>query len=440
MEERLGNVLKDHPDVLKQSRSYPTINNDFVKIKDIPETFDGRDIWGTYLLTPELDRKASWALVAKDVLNDRFCLQSGGQMLVNFDEFEIVSCMDIPPNKKVDNIPSYPVEYKNVYQGYSIYDAWEYIYKFGVCQQDCFSRHLLEEINMDPPTKLADYSDKIKLYGTNCSNLLDVGKTSCIATKDGKPIARRAFFSDSIYNVGNDDDIEKAITQIKGEIVKWGPVAAGFIMYENFFDEKWNGRSVYDKVEGKPIGGHYVSIVGYGKDYWICRNNWGTDWGLLGYFKIKMGLAECQLEKNVSACSPYLYKRRKNEKSIKGTLNDKTVNIFNMEKINSKLFKYRQYLRINFILYYTFETIDLIKEKKLSGSLLPVIEYPKLLPDMNEFWVMDILDYDYKVMAEEEDDRKPVNWSYYILIIISCIFLGLVGYLGVDVSKVSKKK
>jgi hypothetical protein len=63
-----------------------------------------------------------------------------------------------------------------------------------------------------------------------------------------------------------------------------------------------------------------------------------------------------------------------------------------------------------------------------------VIEYPKLLPDMNEFWVMDILDYDYKVMAEESH-TKGVNWSYYTLVILSCIFLGVVGYLGVGLKK-----
>ena len=438
MDDLSGSVLTDHPDVLKQALSYPIIDNNFVKIKELPETFDGRDVWGTYILTPDNNKNPAWALVAKDVLNDRFCLQSGGQMLVNFDEFEIVSCMDIPPNKKVDNVVSYPSEYKNIYHGYSIFDAWEYIYKFGVCQQRCFSKSRLEDMSIDPPTKIKDYSDKIKLYGKDCSNLEDVGKTSCLSTVDGKPVARRAFFCDSIYNVGNVgniENIEKAIIQIKGEIVRWGPVAAGFILYENFVDEKkWNGHTVYDKVEGKPIGGHYVSIVGYGKDYWICRNNWGTDWGLLGYFKIKMGLLECQLEKNVSACTPYLYKRRSSEKSINGSLDNKVVNIFDMQKINPKLFKYRKYLRINFSLYYTYETIDLIKEKKLFGSLFPIIEYPKLLPNMNEFWVMDILDFNYKVISDSEEKEQTFLWPYRISIILGCIFLIYIGYVK-DIKK-----
>ena len=441
MEERLGNVLTDHPDVAKQASIYPTILNDFAKVKELPESFDGRDIWGTYLLPPENQKMASWALVAKDVLNDRFCLQSGGQMMVNFDEFEIVSCMDIPPNKKVDGVASYPNEYKNVYQGYSIYDAWEYIYKYGVCQQNCFSISQLEDLEITLPNKFEDYSDKIKEYGNQCSELEDIGKTSCLARVDGKPVARRAFFCDSIYNVGyNEKDMKNKIEQIKAEIVKRGPVATGFVVYENFVDKAWNGRSTYEKVSGKPLGGHYVSIVGYGADYWICRNNWGTEWGLLGYFKIKMGIPECKLEDNVSACSPYLYPRRESENEIDGKDRDgEIVNIFDMETINPKLFKYRTHLRINFRLYYTDETIKAIRAGKLYGSLKPVIEYPALLPNLNEFWVMDILDYNYKIIAEDEDDgggngngknNKWVNYLNYVILIFAIAFLTTIGYFS----------
>jgi hypothetical protein len=436
MDNRVGNVLTDHPDVAKQSKIYPTIINDFVKVKEIPDTFDGRDIWGTYLVSPQNQKLSSWALVAKDVLNDRFCLQSGGQMMVNFDEFEIVSCMDIPPNKKVDGVLSYPHEYKNIYQGYSIYDAWEYIYKFGVCQQNCFSGSQLEKMKVDTPDKIIDYSDKIKEYGNECSELEDIGKTSCLTKVDRKPVARRAFFCDSIYNVGSDKTMKDKIQQIKAEIVRWGPVAAGFIVYENFMDKEWEGRTMYEKVEGKPLGGHYVSIVGYGKDYWICRNSWGTGWGLLGYFKIKFGIPECKLEDNVSACSPYLYKRRESENNVEGMKDGEKVSIFDMEEISPKLFKYRTHLRINFLLYYTDETIEAIRAGKLYGSLKPIIVYPGLLPDLNEFWVMDILDFNYSVMAEDEEKQhkngKSGRYIYYAILFFSLSFLFIIGYLSVD--------
>lgn len=455
MDERFGNVLKDHPDVLKQSNQYPIISNDFVKIKDLPQSFDGRDIWGTYLVSPSNEKLSSgWVITAKDVLNDRFCLQSGGQLLVNFDEFEIVSCMDIPPNRKVEGVISYS-DYKTIYQGYSIFDAWEYIYKFGVCQQNCFSKSQLQKLNIDTPDKITNYSDKIKLYGTDCSNLEDIGRTSCLLKVGDKQVARRAFFSDSIYNVGAGNTPED-IKKIKGEIVRWGPVAAGFIVYENFVEGLtkkggWNGSSIYKSVSGKPIGGHYVSIVGYGTDikedkpsettdYWICRNSWGTDWGLLGYFKIKIGIPECKLEENVTACSPYLYERRKGEDKIDGKLKDKEINIFDMEKINPKLYKHRNHLKINFKLFYTDETVDFIKKDILKGSLVPLIEYPSLLPDMRYFWVKDILEYDYQTLVsdsgvvDETSDHKETNnkisYLYYFTFLVACVILVMMGYFS----------
>lgn len=456
MDERFGNVLKDHPDVLKQSNQYPIITNNFVKIKQIPDSFDGRDIWGTYLVSPADDQlSSSWAIVAKDVLNDRFCLHSGGQLLVNFDEYEIISCMDIPPNRKVDGVMSYS-EYKTIYQGYSIFDAWEYIYKFGVCQQQCFSQNQLKKLNFETPDKITNYADKIKIYGTDCSNLEDIGRTSCLTKKENKPVARRSFFSDAIYNVAG-NNLEETVKKIKGEIVRWGPVAAGLIVYENFAEglknkKAWRGTSIYKSVGGKPIGGHYVSIVGYGSDikrndkeevieqtdYWICRNNWGTEWGLLGYFKIKIGIPECKLEDNVSACSPYLYERRKGkEDSIEGMLNGKEINILDMEKINAKLWKNRNYLKINFKMFYTDETISLIKKGELFGTLTPLIEYPELLPDMNTFWVYDILDYDYQDMVNDLEEENKTDKSehknsglYYLTLLSSFAIFGFLGYIS----------
>lgn len=460
MDERFGNVLKDHPDVLKQSIQYPVISNDFVKIKEIPESFDGRDIWGTYLVSPSDEKLSSgWAVAAKDVLNDRFCLQSGGQLLVNFDEYEIVSCMDIPPNRKVDGVMSYS-DYKTVYQGYSIFDAWEYIYKFGVCQQNCFSKSQLQKLNIDTPDKITNYSDKIKLYGTDCSNLEDIGRTSCLLKINDKPVARRSFFCDSIYNVGG-GNLAESVKKIKGELVKSGPVAAGFIVYENFVEGLngksggWNGTTIYKSVGGKPIGGHYVVIIGYGTDkktdehgniidktdYWICRNSWGTEWGLLGYFKIKIGIPECKFEDNVTACTPYLYVRREDENKADGILNGKIVNIFDMEKLNPKLYKYRNHLKINFRVFYTEETIDFIKKKVLDGSLTPLIEYPKLLPDMRYFWVKDILDYDYEIMVDDLENlssdkkEKHTNYAYYTTIIAGSLIIGLIGYLSGKVKR-----
>ena len=409
MSFKYGSLLKNDPDVLKQSKIYP-IPKPFLLYSDIPQTFDGREVWELYIRPPENQKGvSSWAIVARDILNDRYSLRTGGQVVFSLNFSEIISCIDVDKNK------------------YSIFDAWEYMYKYGLSQTTCFSTKKIEKLNLPDPDSLS-YDEKIKKYGKNCNNIEGKDQTQCISTYKGKPLARRFFLPDAIFNI-EADTMEKQIMNIKYEIAKWGPVAAGFIVYENFANS-YNGLTVYEKAEGKPLGGHYVSILGWGKDYWICRNSWGIEWGILGYFKIKMGIVECQLEQNISAISPYIYDRR--VEIANGILNGKEISMRDMKLINPTIYNIQKSLNINYELYYTKETISLIKEGKLYGNLDPVILYPDLLPN-SDFWVKDISEYNFtdfmqdKAVTYKGKKKQTINW-YYILLIIACIVAFLVGY------------
>jgi cathepsin B len=77
---------------------------------------------------------------------------------------------------------------------------------------------------------------------------------------------------------------------IKKEILKNGPVETGFTVYEDFMSYK---TGIYQHTTGKMLGGHAVTIIGWGVEegtkYWLCQNSWGAEWGDQGYFKIKIG-------------------------------------------------------------------------------------------------------------------------------------------------------
>jgi len=49
---------------------------------------------------------------------------------------------------------------------------------------------------------------------------------------------------------------------------------------------------------------HAVNVVGYGtengKDYWIVRNHWGTNWGEAGYFRLARGTGVCGIDRYVT--------------------------------------------------------------------------------------------------------------------------------------------
>jgi C1A family cysteine protease len=79
------------------------------------------------------------------------------------------------------------------------------------------------------------------------------------------------------------------VTAMKQFLSTKGPLIAGMSIYPDFADYKggvyhWDGK-------GEREGGHLVSVVGYDDNQlaWLCKNSWGTDWGLAGYFYIGYG-------------------------------------------------------------------------------------------------------------------------------------------------------
>uniref|UniRef100_A0A915NIW0 Peptidase C1A papain C-terminal domain-containing protein n=1 Tax=Meloidogyne floridensis TaxID=298350 RepID=A0A915NIW0_9BILA len=88
---------------------------------------------------------------------------------------------------------------------------------------------------------------------------------------------------------------------IKDQLKKYGSVSAAFVVYEDFQGYK---DGVYRYVKGERKGGHAIVIVGYGTatcdggkiPFWIIRNSWGPKWGKGGFFYIRRGKDECNIE------------------------------------------------------------------------------------------------------------------------------------------------
>eukprot|EP00638_Chattonella_subsalsa_P021106 CAMPEP_0117881530 /NCGR_PEP_ID=MMETSP0950-20121206/16878_1 /TAXON_ID=44440 /ORGANISM="Chattonella subsalsa, Strain CCMP2191" /LENGTH=386 /DNA_ID=CAMNT_0005736801 /DNA_START=324 /DNA_END=1484 /DNA_ORIENTATION=+ len=85
-----------------------------------------------------------------------------------------------------------------------------------------------------------------------------------------------------------------------------GPVSIAFQVASDF---KSYSSGIYDSEickNGPQDVNHAVLAVGYGtddegKDYWIVKNSWGTDWGDQGYFNMAKGKNMC----GVADCASY---------------------------------------------------------------------------------------------------------------------------------------
>ena len=417
---KFGSLLTDHPDVLKQSNTYPYIDTNTwwnhksnLKNKIIPDIFDGRNIWEAYLQFPSNQKCSdSWAIVATDILADRITISTVAQVNIYPSSLEVVSCIDKPPHPKIDGVISgINLDFTDSCQGYSIYDAWEYLYQYGVSEINCFSENKLTASSFKLPNDLS-FKQKIESYGKQCSNV-EGNQLFCLTLKDNKPIARRSFFINAIFNL-------KGIETIKYELLRFGPVAAGFIVYENFINN-YDGKTIYEKAEGKPLGGHYISIIGWENDVWICRNSWGTQWGLLGFFKMKMGIKECQLENNVSSIAPFYYLLSEDQRLVDdGMWNGKLVDVTEMKLFNEPLWNSRNTFKIDPYTFYPKQSIEKIKKGELYGDLSPLISNPNDLPQQDIYWAKD-----FKLFKFETEifiEKKESYFWIIIIIIISLLF------------------
>lgn len=79
-----------------------------------------------------------------------------------------------------------------------------------------------------------------------------------------------------------------SVNDMKVWLATRGPLVSCLTVYDDFM---YYAGGVYQHSTGNLDGGHCICVIGYDDNQgaWICKNSWGTGWGMAGFFLIAYG-------------------------------------------------------------------------------------------------------------------------------------------------------
>lgn len=223
------------------------------KYGQFPLNFDPVEKWPKCIhpIENQLQCGSCWAFATSDVLSDRLCIASSNRINVQLSVQDPISCSTT--NLACDG-------------GY-LSRAISFLITDGTVTSKCL-----------PYTAGYGFVEK-------CQN-------TCKSSSD----VYRKYHATSYRQMSY-------ASQIKYELFNYGPVATGYLVYQDFMSYR---GGIYKRTSDYLLGGHAVRIVGWGTDgtteYWVVANSWGKYWGESGFFRIAMNHC-CNFEYNVVA--PY---------------------------------------------------------------------------------------------------------------------------------------
>ena len=228
-------------------------------VSALPDAFDARESWPS-CVHPIRDQQSCgscWAFAASEVLSDRFCIASNGDVDVVMSPQDLVSCdkNDLGCN------------------GGYLDRSWSYLVNTGIVSDECY-----------PYTSGSGSTGTCNVSTGKCAN----------GTSQFKKYKASAFKTYS------------SVEEIKTDLMTNGPIETGFLVYQDFMSYK---GGVYKKSSNTLLGGHAVKVVGWGNengtDYWIVANSWGPNWGEKGHFRMAVGNC-CNFESQMISGTPQL--------------------------------------------------------------------------------------------------------------------------------------
>lgn len=233
------------------------------EIRNLPDSFDWRDVNGVNYVSPIRNQGncgSCYSFASAAMLEARIRIMTNNSQTPVFSPQEVVSC---------------GIYSQGCDGGFPYLVAGKYAQDFGLIEEDCYP-----------------YQGK----DSDC--------------KPVKPNCRRHYVESYRYIGGYYGGCSEDLMKLS--LVKNGPIAVGFEVYNDFMQYKSGvyhhvfnvSSSLTNGVGYNPfeLTNHAVLVVGYGTDadtkepYWIVKNSWGPQWGEKGFFRIRRGNDECAIE------------------------------------------------------------------------------------------------------------------------------------------------
>lgn len=387
----------------------------------IPSKFDGRVQWKQYLSTIKNQGKCGFCYSCATVgsLSDRFALLSLNSVHTDLSASDMVMCMLVDPQttailqtswdtKTSETFHKLELESREKFSclGNTIYNAGRYLYVEGAPPESCVPDSLVSESseNQDIPFCETVEGDEFDY----CAD---------------KITAQHYYRASRIYQIDyHEGDNQATEQQIMYDIYRWGPLAAGFLVYDDFINN-YDGKSIYTtKGTGKANLGHAIRIVGWGEDqqdgrlvkYWIIANSWGAQWGENGYFRMERFLDGMDLEKNTISIIPDLPGLTYWKISSSGGL------------IKDNDLHARNLLGVGQFSFYPASATNKIDEGLLKGTVAPVVKSTLLPASYADFYSGKINTYNLKTIRRgySESTRRYMTLKL-VICFIAAFLLGL---------------
>lgn len=296
----------------------------------IPESFDGRSVWGEYLPGPPTQGNCGscWVFSAITMMSARFGIKAKRKIHLSVNYMFLCNAIStfLNPDIHAELGAGRPLQEFQETQKYQCYgdfliSALYFLYYQGVADAECGG-----ETNPVSHVYLPYFSQPARRTLKTCNNMYTITRSLCGYSEImeggdfvGRPIRFYNGFVPYKYILSS------LVPAIQQDIMENGPVATTFECYSDFwtFDAK---TTIYKRsIDAVYVSGHSVVIVGWGTenetDYWIVQNSWGGDWGDHGYFRIIREINECGIETGCIGMLPKFY-----EVSLASYWNDLLLN------------------------------------------------------------------------------------------------------------------